>query len=474
MRKLPTFKELFKLSDLFFLIGFLPFAVIIIIGQVYMQITDPDVIGFPLWVSIPCLVIMVGGWGVYLYLELFKKKDDKQKFNLVVGGICAFLILLNIIIILVQPKVITETVIIRFSKDHPELVGTTSDAIIPVSAIHKFMFIAEIIGVIMFVYIGLFIFPKRIKSVIFIKYLGFALFLFLTVLIIYGYIADFDKYVAFFKHVFLNDRTDPDIYHKCVTSFIINRNAYGMCMMLGIIFAFIVHSIHRKWFYYLVAGFCFVNMIFSLCKTGIIISVIIMLVYVGYRLITTFKEHKKRNLIILISFGSVALAIFTVIAASIISKGKFLSPIYSLYDELVRGGSSLDARTYIWDNTYQLLRDGNWLIGRGFGIINLALQPMNIISHEEKVFPTHSAYLSLVGEGGILFLLAYLALLVYSGYVIVKCFKKQPGLTLAMSLGVVSFVLYSFIETIHYLVYIFLFPIMVLYFSLQKEEKQIN
>ena len=51
------------------------------------------------------------------------------------------------------------------------------------------------------------------------------------------------------------------------------------------------------------------------------------------------------------------------------------------------------------------------------------LQPMNIVAAEEKVFPTHSAYLGLLAEGGILFLLAYLALLGYSGYVAFKCYK---------------------------------------------------
>ena len=290
---------------------------------------------------------------------------------------------------------------------------------------------------------------------------------------IYGYVVDYDKYIAFFKHIFLHDREDPDIYHKCVTSFIINRNAYGMCMMMGIIFSFINHSIHKKWFYFLFAGIFYFNMIFSLCKTGLVISAILIVIYVAYRLIVTFKEHKKRNLAFIISFGSVVLLAGGILGLSIVTKGKFLSPIYNFYNDIVRGGKTLDNRSYIWDNTYQLLRNGSWLVGRGFGIINLLLQPMNMLSHEEKVFPTHSAYLSLIAEGGILFLVAYLALLVYSGIIIVRCYKKEPGLTVAMSLGAIAFVLYSFIETIHYLVYVFLFPIMILYYS-TKEKEQLN
>ena len=459
----------FRLSDLFLALGFLPFAVILIFGQLFMQFQNPSDVALPLWAAILCFVVMVAAWSIYLYLEVFRKKEN---YNLWIAGACATLILLNIIVIACQPSRVVENVIVRYRLDHPELIGTVETAIIQVSPIHKFIFISEIVATIMFIYIGLFVLPRRFKTVIFLKYLGFALFIFLLVLMIYGYVVDYDKYVAFFKHIFLHDREDPDIYHKCVTSFIINRNAYGMCMMMGIIFSFINHSIHKKWFYFLFAGIFYFNMIFSLCKTGLVISAVLIVIYVTYRLIVTFKEHKKRNLAFIISFGSVVLIAGGILGLSIVTKGKVLGSIYNFYNDIVRGGKTLDNRSYIWDNTYQLLRNGNWLIGRGFGIINLLLQPMNMLSHEEKVFPTHSAYLSLIAEGGILFLVAYLALLVYSGIIIVRCYKKEPGLTVAMSLGAIAFVLYSFIETIHYLVYVFLFPIMILYYATKEKENE--
>ena len=457
----------FRLSDLFLLIGFLPFAIFLIFGQLFMQFQNPSDVAFPLWASILCFVVMVISWSTYLYLEVYR---SKVKYNLYIASAFLVLLLLNIITIAVQPKLVTENVIIRYSAQNPELIGTTTQATISISDTHKFIFIAEITATISFIYIGLFVFPRRFASLAFIKYLGYALFVFLLVLIVYGYIADFDKYVAFIKHVLNIDRTDPDIYHKTVVSFIIHRNAYGMCMMLGIIFAFINHSIEKKWYYYLIAAFFYINMIFSLCKTGLLISALLIAIYVIYRLIITLKEHKKRNIIILVCIGAVALIGVSTVGIAYLTKGKVLASIYSIIKSITGGGQSLDFRSYIWDNTFQLLRNGNWLIGRGFGLINLMLQPMNIASHGEKVFPTHSAYLGLLAEGGILFLLAYIALLGYSGYIAFKCYKKNPGLTITMSLGVIAFVLYSFIETIHYLVYIFLFPIMVLYYTTREEK----
>ncbi|MBO4668181.1 MAG: hypothetical protein J5666_08690 [Bacilli bacterium] len=455
-------------SDLFLLLGFLPFAIFLIFGQLFMQFQNPNDVALPLWAGIVCLAVMVICWGYYLYLEVYLSKD---KYNLYIAGAFFTLLLINIITIIAQPSLVHENVIIRYREDNPELVGQITEAIIQVSDVHKFMFIGELVGTIVFIYIGLFVFPRRFKSLLFIKYLGYGLFALLFVMIIYGYIADFDKYVAFFKHILNIDRTDPDIYHKTVTSFIIHRNAYGMCMMLGIIFCFINHAIEKKWFYYLFMGIFYINMIFSLCKTGLLVSIILIIIYVVYRLIVTYKENKKRNTIALIVMGSIFALAILAFGVSYLSKGKVLGFIYEIVNSMSKGGQTLDFRNYIWDNTYQLLRDGNWLVGRGFGVINLLLQPMNIASHEEKVFPTHSAYVGLLAEGGILFLLAFLALLVYVGVIAYRCFKKNPGLTLAIYSGALAFIIYSFIETIHYLVYIFLFPIMVLYYISKEEPK---
>lgn len=457
-------------SDLMLLIGFIPFAIFLIFGQLFMQFPNPNDVALPLWAGIICFVVMVVCWGYYLYLEVY---NSKEKYNLIVASIFLFLLLLNVIAILVQPKYVSENVVIRYVTEEmdPSLVGTTETVVTPVSDIHKFMFIGELVGTITFIYIGLFVFPKRFKSLVFVKYLGYALFAFLGVLILYGYIKDFHQYVAFFKHILNIDRTDPDIYHKTVTSFIIHRNAYGMCMMLGIIFAFINHSLENKRIYYFLAAFFYINMIFSLCKTGLLISILVILIYVIYRLVKTYKEHTKRNKTIFIIGGALIVVLGGAAAISYLTKGKFLGPIYNVISNLTGGGSTLDFRNYIWDNSYQLLQNGWWLIGRGFGTYNLLLKPMNWVSHHDEAFPAHSAYVCLVAEGGILYLLAYLVLLGYTAYVIYKCFKKNPGLAISFSLGILSFVLYSFIEAIQYLVYIFIFPMMVLYNSLYKEEK---
>ena len=450
-----------RISDLFLLIGFLAFIPFLIFGQLFMQYQDPNEVALPLWAIIICFILMIGCWGYYLYLEVYKNKD---KYKLYIIAVFALLALLNVIAIAVQPATVVENVIVRFSETNPDSVGSVGQAVTNISATHKFLFISELVGVILFIYIGLFVFPKRFKSIQFIKYLGYALFVFLGVLILYGYIFEFKQYIGFIKYVLGIERIEgQSIYYFAIESFIIHRNAYGMCMMLGIVFAFINHSIEKKWYYYLIAAFFYFNMIFSLCKTGLLISALIFVIYIVYRLIATYKEHSKRNKIILIAGGSVIGLGVLVVGGAYLSEGKILGFVYNAIKSITGGGQTLDTRSYIWDNSFQLLQNGWWLIGRGFGTFNEMLLPMNIISHEDPVFPAHSAYVGLLAEGGILFLLGYICLLGYTVYIIVKCFKKNPGLTIAISLGVLSFVLYSFIEAIHYLVYVFIFPIMILY-----------
>lgn len=458
-----------RLSDLFLLIGFIGFAMFLIFGQEYMQHPNPSEVSFPLWASIPCFTIMLCSWIYYLYLEVYK---SKEKINIIIPSIFLGLIFLNIIAISVQPEYSEVTTIFRLSdKEIP--VGTAMTVSLYVSGIHKFIFISEMIGVALFIYIGLFVFPKRFASYKFVLYLGYALYILIAVLMIYSFITEFDRYILFFKY-FLGtvDRSTIDFNRDCtVKSFIIHRNAFGMVYMLGIIFAFINNSIKKQSkLNYILVGVFYSFMFFTFCKTAILLCSAIILIYFIYRMIVTFKEHQKRNIISLSVVFGVTVILVGILGLSIVTKGQVLGSLYSLWNSVTLGGSTLRSREFIWDNTFLLIKDGWWLIGRGFGTINLLLRPLNLASHRDVAFPTHSSMLNMLSEGGIIFLLAYFAFIGYSGYIIYKSFKKDFSVTLTVSLGYFAFILYSLIETIHYLALVFLFPIFIIYYLPKKEE----
>ena len=471
MKKFIKSLEL-RWSDLFLLVGFIAYAMFLIFGQLFMKFENPADVSFPLWAQIICLVAMLGTWSYYLYKEVYLKKD---KFNIVVPSIILALIIINTIVVFIQPETVSNTVNIRFSSIDETLVNQPVLVLTHVDFVNKFALASEVIGTLMFIYIGLFVFPRRFKTVKFIEYLGYGLFIMLGVLILYGYIAEFENYKVILRY-FTGKIDDPtfNVNDYGIKSFIIHRNAYGMCMLLGIIFCFINHSMKKRWWYFGLAIFFYLNMIFSICKTGLLIGALIILVYIYYYLITSYKENAKRNKILLISISAVLILVGGIVGLSYVTKGKVLGKLYDLISNLLGGGSSLNMRAVIWDNCFLLLRNGNWILGRGFGTFNIMLHGLNMATHEDPAIHAHNAYLNLLGEGGILFLLAYLALLGYCIYQIIKVYPKDKGLTVTISLGILSFFLYSMIEAIHYLVYVFMFPIAILYYLHYQKEKEVT
>lgn len=478
MEKLKTFiKSLhLRLSDLFMLVGFLPFTLFLIFGQLFMQYPNPDEVAFKLWMIIVSFVISAGSWGAYIYLEC--KRGNKP--HDIITWIFVVLAIIGVIGILIQPNIFQETVIIRFVNDiNKEVYGESIQigdivnapiAPLTISTTHYIFFTLDLLLILLFIYTGLFIFPKRFTNITFIKFIGYGVIALTVVMIFYSYIFEHEKFIPFIKALLGNGE---NIYDYTLVSFIIHRNAFGMTALIGIIFAFINHTIERKWWYWLFAIFFYINMVFSMCKTSLLIGALLIVIYAVYRLIFTYKEFPKRNKIILIGGGCVAFLAVLVVGISILSKGKILSPIYGL----VAGESStLDNRTFIWDNCFQLLRANPiyYFFGRGFGLVNEVLLPMNT-ANGDKVFPTHSAFINLLTEGGFFYLFAYILFMGYCAYVIIKSYKKSPALTVAISLGVLAFTIYSIIETIHYLVYAFMLPVMILYhvsyLEHQKEEQ---
>ena len=77
------------------------------------------------------------------------------------------------------------------------------------------------------------------------------------------------------------------------------------------------------------------------------------------------------------------------------------------------------------------------------------------------LFPTHNGYLNLLAEGGLLYLLSYIALLGYIVSIVVKNYRVNPRAAVALTLGLSAFAIYSLNETIHYFTYPFMFFILV-------------
>ena len=235
--------------------------------------------------------------------------------------------------------------------------------------------------------------------------------------------------------------------------------------MLGFIYVLVMHSITKNNYLFIASVFFYINMIFSYCKTALSLSLLIYLLYFIFLLVVGYKDHKKRNLTILICIGSFLLIGLVIVSISLLTKGAFLPLIYKVFASLTNS-ETLNTRRYIWGNINLLLKDGWWIIGRGFGTYNHILYPMNILNGD-NVCPSHSSYYAVLGAGGIFNLLGFLGLYIYFGYVFYKCFKVDKILTIKLSFGFLAFLLYSFTEGVNYLIVFFTIPLLF-YYSLIK------
>ena len=115
MEKIKAFIKSLELrwSDLFILVGFIPFTLFLIFGQLFMQYPNPDEVAFKPWMIIVSFVIAVGCWATYIYLEWKRGNQPKN----IVTWIFVFVAIIGVIGILIQPNIFQETVVIRFIND---------------------------------------------------------------------------------------------------------------------------------------------------------------------------------------------------------------------------------------------------------------------------------------------------------------------------------------------------------------------
>lgn len=438
-----------RLSDLFLAIGFIPISIFLIFGQLYMQYPNPDDVELSFPFAIAMFVILLISWGIYLYLENKAGNKVDRRINI----LFAFLLLIGILGILIQSR--------NYEMDLYLIDGSQAHLSLTISNTHYFFFIFEIISILLFVYIGLFVLPKRFKTLKMIKMLGYLVFLLCFVLIIYSYIWEADKYVLFFESL---KKYDFYAMKECnIQGFILNSNAYGMTLMIGVMFCLMCHAMKSRWYYYLFSLVFFINMLFSCCRTSIILSIIMFLIYICFN--CKIRKNKLNIIFLCIVFSIITLiAIFVCVVY--FANGIIFGNLYILIKNITSNKNQVDLREWIWFNTYQIIAHTSpvsFLFGSGFGIMNLVLMRINFMNPYafQFSFPTHSGFLNLLAEGGFLYLFTFLLLLGYAASIFKKCYKKQALLAITIAFGALAFSFYSLIETIHYLVYPFIFLLLV-------------
>ena len=213
-------------------------------------------------------------------------------------------------------------------------------------------------------------------------------------------------------------------------------------------------------------AFFYINMIFSYCKSSLLISILAVFIYIIFRLVVTYKEYKKRNIIIGSVLAFIVLVGGVLVIISVATKGSFIPILNKIVSSLFEQ-RTIKTRTYIWDNIINSLNQGYWALGRGFGIHNYVLYPMNLVNGDD-VCPSHSTYFAIMGAGGVISLIGYIILNIYYIYVFIRCFKIKKVTSIGLVFPYLAFTSYSFTEGVNYLILVFMFPLLVYYQALIK------
>ena len=354
-----------------------------------------------------------------------------------------FLIILSIIVISVAIGIFLTPETQYFSTieiiDEIETSVTKTFVVTIEDKIKSFLFVLiTAVGV----YIQVIILPRMVS---FKRYIIFLLYILVAVSVITGifsYILDFNSYVHLYNHGLRG--------YEYPQSYLFNRNMYALALMLGMFALYYIISVLPKWYNHVILVFLLVSIMFTFSKAATGIAIITFIVHFIYRLIATFKKHKKRNIIYLVIMGIVAIFGILLIPFPGFMDFRIFNEsrrfILEYYIEL--GIGSYDGRVEIWDGAINLAKGINLWFGRGLGIFNKTLYfyTGEIIKRKPALF-SHNGFIEILGQWGLVGLIPYclgiLAIFILDIYIAIKNYKIGIPALIVFA----SFLAYTMVET---------------------------
>ncbi len=365
---------------------------------------------------------------IYFYLE---KKRNNLKINYFLLICCALVFIYAFVVIMCIPSQKTFYVT---NKLDPTItyVGTLST-----STDQRIYYIFFAFISLLFTYLFVDVFPKKYHFPKILN-IGFYIACVVTLIcMIYSYVVEYNAYIGFIKNLF-GYNVD---YETTVHSWWNNRSNYSIFLLFMIFYALYVHHTNKKWWLYLIIAILFVNLIFTLSKTNIPLSAILILGYLIARFFLSYKDNKKRNLIALAIIGGIILiCLVTFIALCFV--GPLANKLQNAFSKLFIShdgvNNTLQTRFWIYEHVIDILNNSSWVFGAGFGYFNSLLAEYNAydylsIGHNNTNMP-HNFFLQVLGEGGVIYLALVICLFALFIYYLVKIAKKHKELVILESL----------------------------------------
>ncbi len=394
------------------------------------DMTDPIPLGLLIG-AVSLAVLLFSG------LIVFEMVKNKYRPNIIFTSILGVLFVIQLITILTFKNGQTYSVVITDGSTYSfEYSMETLDYV-------KDIFSFLLVLLVCFLIIDFI--PKVVPnydSVIFTIVIAFSLLNLASV--IYSLTTEFDKIVGLF-HM----ESFSELPSLALHSFYPSKNTYGIfmiCSLLGLIYVAIRHYRHI-WLALMIV--LQIPIFLSQCKIAMGISVGLLIGFGIIRFLQTYKDNKQRNWIVLASIIGGILLINVILLAIPKTAETIKGLIENIFQEKF-GKSTMDARYKIWEYCLIEMSYFNRFSGAGYRIFNAILGKYNCADVAYYVtFDTdsaHSTYFELLGNGGISFLLIWIAIFSYGIYLITKVFKDDKWLSTFSILVVFTILVLSFLE----------------------------
>ena len=432
-------------SDLFLLV-FVVSGLFVCVESYSLASTVNPSATLPLWLIIGLVVLSNATLIVYCFFEL---KKESVKYVAIVLGVFLVVLVAQMVTLCLFPN--TSCIVFdSYSGQKVQVITQITDR---VKVVYFFGFVYQVA----IFYIGVYLFPKRVKNVHFVINLIYVFYVVFLFLLLFSLFAETNNYGNLSKSIFADGNLNhiEDLGIKSIMS---HRNVYAFILETIIFLSLINKHLSKYRWNYVVTVMAYLELAFTVCKTGIIIATASLLIYYLIKLILLFKSKQYVSFVV---FLTILISAIIVVLSITISK----SLLSVIFDSLVNANSMV-LRKIIWGNAVTIINEYNWFFGAGFGTYNSVLLNANInvnadyLLIQEHTPLTHNSYLSIIGVGGIvLFLVVGSMGLFLFGLFLCFCFL----------LSILSFFVHSFVEDNYYYIIIFIMFLSIINFAFRND-----
>lgn len=448
----------FRYQDIILMVSLLLSLYIFIESSNLFRIINPTSAISPFWLITTAFILMVGLYITYYILE---KRFKPISYHRILVIFLFILMITGTVAIFIEPDTFTIGITNKINPLYPE--GAVIDVTSYLYIEPKFVFFYGWINNLILAGVAIFIIPHRFNTLLILRVLLWGMLTFVAINFIYSLFTEYNNYLEIFKRLFLIEKDLSGIEQFGIKGLMSHRNGFAtmleVCIAAGLIY--FAYSKKRRWIIAIIISY--IILLFTICKTAILVITIGLIIYLIWQAILLIKEKNKKGKILLI----ITLSIVSTIAILISILVTLNVSIRNMVSDFFINSNTFISRTHIWQNTLTILGPTGWIIGRGFGTFNIILHNANIVSSLDNTAYAHSFIFSSLGRGGILALLLILSLIAFIVYYNIKLYKKNKYLILTIIIATFIFILRGLMEDDHYY---HLFTILTILFLVKKIE----